>query len=194
MRQGIFVAFCCSLTLSSSLQVNNTDGARHSEQRLQHCLAQSPSELFVNPRGRSQLTPMPVLTPLCAVTSRTPALAAEGRLTLADALIFVQKEGVTSVVDIATLTGACMVALGTGVAGLFTPSDELAGALNAAAASAGEKIWRMPLEETYWEQMSSPIGAEEGAEEPAGRSASAGDPARLTLTEEAFPRVFRVTR
>lgn len=87
---------------------------------------------------------------------------AEGRLTLADALIFAQKQGVTSVVDIATLTGACMIALGTGVAGLFTPSDELAGALQAAAGSAGEKIWRMPLEESYWDQMTSPIGAGAG--------------------------------
>ena len=51
---------------------------------------------------------------------------AEGRLTLADALVYAEKQGVTKAVDIATLTGACMIALGGGVAGLFTPCDAMA--------------------------------------------------------------------
>jgi leucyl aminopeptidase len=50
-----------------------------------------------------------------------------------------------AIVDIATLTGACMIALGNEVAGLFTPSDAAAAAVNAAAKAAGEKVWRARL-------------------------------------------------
>lgn len=83
---------------------------------------------------------------------------AEGRLTLADALWFAQeKAGVQAVVDVATLTGACMVALGPEIAGLFTPSDDMAAAVTAAAKSAGEKVWRMPMESNYMKQLDSPI-------------------------------------
>ncbi|NEQ41205.1 MAG: leucyl aminopeptidase [Okeania sp. SIO3I5] len=78
---------------------------------------------------------------------------AEGRLTLADALVFAEKLGVDAIVDLATLTGACVVALGNDIAGLWSPNDELAGELTAAAAKAGEKIWRMPLEEKYFEGL-----------------------------------------
>ncbi len=63
---------------------------------------------------------------------------AEGRLTLADALWFAQEKcKVQKVVDIATLTGACMVALGTDVAGLFSPSQQLADQLVAASETTG---------------------------------------------------------
>ncbi len=78
---------------------------------------------------------------------------AEGRLTLADALVFADKLGVDAIVDLATLTGACVVALGDDMAGLWSPDDELAAGLLAAASSAGEKIWRMPLEEKYFEGL-----------------------------------------
>ncbi|BDA51345.1 Leucine aminopeptidase 2, chloroplastic [Coccomyxa sp. Obi] len=83
---------------------------------------------------------------------------AEGRLTLADALWYAQEKcGVQAVVDVATLTGACMVALGNQVAGVFTPSEAMAASLKDASKTAGEKIWRMPMEDSYWEQMKSPI-------------------------------------
>ncbi|GGA16169.1 leucyl aminopeptidase [Okeania sp. KiyG1] len=78
---------------------------------------------------------------------------AEGRLTLADALVFAEKLGVDAIVDLATLTGACVVALGNDIAGLWSPNDDLAGQLAAAAESAGEKLWRMPLEEKYFEGL-----------------------------------------
>lgn len=68
---------------------------------------------------------------------------AEGRLTLADALVYADKLGVDAIVDLATLTGACVVALGEDIAGLFTPDDAVASQLQTAADSAGEKIWRM---------------------------------------------------
>ncbi|MEO0968270.1 MAG: leucyl aminopeptidase, partial [Cyanobacteria bacterium J06639_18] len=84
---------------------------------------------------------------------------AEGRLTLADALVFADKLGVDAIVDLATLTGACVVALGNDIAGLFTPSDNLASELEKAAQGAGEKIWRMPMEDKYFEGLKSGIAS-----------------------------------
>ncbi|NET45077.1 leucyl aminopeptidase [Okeania sp. SIO2B3] len=78
---------------------------------------------------------------------------AEGRLTLADALVFADKLEVDAIVDLATLTGACVVALGNDIAGLWSPDDDLAGQLATAAESAGEKLWRMPLEEKYFDGL-----------------------------------------
>ncbi|MEB3341101.1 leucyl aminopeptidase [Okeania sp.] len=78
---------------------------------------------------------------------------AEGRLTLADALVFAEKLEVDAIVDLATLTGACVVALGNDIAGLWSPNDDLAAELTAAAEKSGEKMWRMPLEEKYFEGM-----------------------------------------
>ncbi len=82
---------------------------------------------------------------------------AEGRLTLADALVYADKLGVDAVIDLATLTGACVVALGEDIAGLFTPDDAVASQLEQAAESAGEKLWRMPMEEKYFEGLKSGI-------------------------------------
>jgi leucyl aminopeptidase len=82
---------------------------------------------------------------------------AEGRLTLADALVFADKLGVDAIVDLATLTGACVVALGEDIAGLFTTDDAVASQLEKAAAGAGEKIWRLPIEEKYLEGLKSGI-------------------------------------
>ncbi|RZM75376.1 leucyl aminopeptidase [Leptolyngbya iicbica] len=80
---------------------------------------------------------------------------AEGRLTLADALVFAEKLGLDAMIDLATLTGACIVALGDSIAGLWSPDDTLAGEIEAASVTAGEKLWRMPLEEKYFEGMKS---------------------------------------
>lgn len=82
---------------------------------------------------------------------------AEGRLTLADALVFAEKLGVDAIVDLATLTGACVIALGDDIAGLWSPNDALANQLLEASGKSGEKLWRMPLEEKYFEGMKSPI-------------------------------------
>ncbi|MEB3887119.1 leucyl aminopeptidase [Lyngbya sp. CCY1209] len=78
---------------------------------------------------------------------------AEGRLTLADALVFADRLGVDAIVDLATLTGACVVALGDDIAGLWSPDDNLAQQLETAALAAGEKFWRMPIEEKYFEGL-----------------------------------------
>jgi leucyl aminopeptidase len=82
---------------------------------------------------------------------------AEGRLTLADALVFTEKLGVDAIVDLATLTGACVVALGEDMAGLWSTSDDLANELLQAAEQAGEKFWRMPMEEKYFDGMKSVV-------------------------------------
>ncbi|XP_050206517.1 leucine aminopeptidase 1-like [Mercurialis annua] len=82
---------------------------------------------------------------------------AEGRLTLADALVYACNQGVDKIVDLATLTGACIVALGPSIAGIYTPNDELANEVSKAAEASGEKFWRMPLEESYWDSMKSGV-------------------------------------
>eukprot|EP00752_Nemacystus_decipiens_P009097 g8122.t1 len=82
---------------------------------------------------------------------------AEGRLTLADALVFAEKLGVDAIVDSATLTGACLIALGTDYAGMWSSDDDLAKELDDASAETGEKLWRMPLAPEYGEQVKSKI-------------------------------------
>jgi leucyl aminopeptidase len=82
---------------------------------------------------------------------------AEGRLTLADALVFADKLGVDAIVDLATLTGAIIVALGDNIAGYWSNNDELSEKVQVASTAAGEKFWRMPLEEAYFEKMKSVV-------------------------------------
>ncbi|KAL3533075.1 hypothetical protein ACH5RR_006596 [Cinchona calisaya] len=82
---------------------------------------------------------------------------AEGRLTLADALVYACNQGVEKIIDMATLTGACIIALGPSIGGFFTPCDDMAKEVLEASEIAGEKLWRMPLEESYWESMKSRV-------------------------------------
>merc|ERR1711871_1680158 len=83
---------------------------------------------------------------------------AEGRLTMADALVFAEKLEVDAIIDIATLTGACMVALGDKYAGMWSPDEDLAKALEARSKATGDTIWRMPLcEPEYGPDIKSKI-------------------------------------
>jgi len=82
---------------------------------------------------------------------------AEGRLTLADALVYTDKLGLDAIVDLATLTGACIVALGEEIAGLWTTDNNLAAQITAAAEAAGEKFWRMPMEDKYFDGLKSVV-------------------------------------
>ena len=83
---------------------------------------------------------------------------AEGRLVLADAIAYADRDLKADVIiDIATLTGAMPVALGRKTAGMFCNDDELAGQLLAAAAASGERAWRMPLVEDYRVALDSPV-------------------------------------
>lgn len=103
------------------------------------------------------LRPGDILTASNGKTIEINNTDAEGRLTLADALVFAEKQEVDAIVDLATLTGACIVALGHDIAGMWTPEDSLAEELTQASDQAGEKFWRMPLEEKYFEGLKSPI-------------------------------------
>jgi leucyl aminopeptidase len=82
---------------------------------------------------------------------------AEGRLILADALSLAVEAGVDAIVDVATLTGACMVALGPKIAGLFATSDDWAEQVAAAAARGGERVWRLPLPDDYRAMIDSDV-------------------------------------
>jgi leucyl aminopeptidase len=104
--------------------------------------------------GRA-LRPGDILTASNGKTIEVNNTDAEGRLTLADALVFAEKLGVDAIVDLATLTGACIVALGDNIAGLWSPQADLATALQTASQPAGEKFWTMPLEEKYFDGMKS---------------------------------------
>ncbi len=106
--------------------------------------------------GRA-MHPGDILTASNGKTIEVNNTDAEGRLTLADALVFADKLEVDAIVDLATLTGACIVALGEGISGLWSDQDPLAEELLTAAAQAGEKFWRMPLEEKYFEGMKSVV-------------------------------------
>lgn len=105
--------------------------------------------------GGNAMHPGDILTASNGKTIEVNNTDAEGRLTLADALVFTEKLGVDAIVDLATLTGACVVALGDDIAGLWSPDDEIADELLKAAERAGEKFWRMPLEEPYFEGLKS---------------------------------------
>jgi leucyl aminopeptidase len=83
---------------------------------------------------------------------------AEGRLVLADGLTYARQLGATHLIDAATLTGACVVALGMVNAGAFSNDDAIWAKFDAALATSGEKFWRLPLGEEYAEQIKSEIG------------------------------------
>ncbi len=83
---------------------------------------------------------------------------AEGRLVLADGLTYAKQLGATHLIDAATLTGACVVALGMINAGAFSNDDATYSKFDAALATSGEKFWRLPLGEEYGEMIKSDIG------------------------------------
>jgi leucyl aminopeptidase len=104
---------------------------------------------------------------------------AEGRLVMADCLCYGSELGVDQMLDIATLTGACMVALGDYYAGLFTNEEELADSLKQNADKAGEGLWRLPLPDFY----KSMLKAEWGQIKNVGGRAAGATTAALFLSE-----------
>lgn len=82
---------------------------------------------------------------------------AEGRLTLADALVYADRLGVDTIIDLATLTGSIIAALGDKVAGLYTNNNNLQTAIEQAAKRSNEKLWSMPVEDSYKETLKSKI-------------------------------------
>jgi leucyl aminopeptidase len=100
------------------------------------------------PDGRA-IKPGDVITSLSGQTIEILNTDAEGRLVLCDALTYAERFKPRAVVDIATLTGACMIALGGVRSGLFASHDELATALWSAGETSADLCWRMPLDDDY---------------------------------------------
>ena len=82
---------------------------------------------------------------------------AEGRLILADTILYAKKQGCEALIDIATLTGACVMALGEVRSGAFTNDEKLLGKLKAASDKTGEKLWHMPTDDEYKELNKSEV-------------------------------------
>ncbi|MHB8657252.1 MAG: leucyl aminopeptidase family protein [Solirubrobacteraceae bacterium] len=109
------------------------------------------------PSGRA-IKPGDIVTSLDGTTIEVNNTDAEGRLVLADCLTYAIREGAERLVDIATLTGGIVVALGSAYAGLMCNDDELAGHVQASAVRTGELVWRMPLHERYAELVKGRYG------------------------------------
>jgi leucyl aminopeptidase len=109
------------------------------------------------PSGSAQ-RPGDVVTTMSGQTVEVINTDAEGRLVLADAVTYVQRNYKPStIIDLATLTGAILISLGHEWAGLFSNNDELAGQLIQIGAESGDKLWRMPLAEPFDRLIDSPI-------------------------------------
>jgi len=103
--------------------------------------------------------PGDIIGSMAGKTIEVHSTDAEGRLTLADAVYYIIKhEGVTEVVDVATLTGACVVALGEFNTGAFTNNKELYGKVEKAAMEAGEPMWQLPLSKGYRDMIKGDRG------------------------------------
>ena len=111
-----------------------------------------------NMPGRNAYRPGDIIKTASGKTIEVLSTDAEGRIILADALHYaVSQFKPKYVVDLATLTGACVVALGHHYAGLFSDDDELSDLLTKAGDETGEKLWAMPFDECYKKQIESDI-------------------------------------
>eukprot|EP00986_Skeletonema_menzelii_P009436 scaffold4301_cov144-Skeletonema_menzelii.AAC.3 len=107
--------------------------------------------------GRA-VVPSDILTASNGKTVEVLNTDAEGRLTLADALVFADKEcECESIIELSTLTGACMISLGQKICGVWTDNDDLAKSLEEVSKVTGDKSWRMPMAAEYKEQLKSKV-------------------------------------
>ncbi len=109
------------------------------------------------PDGKAQ-KPGDVQTAMSGKTIEIINTDAEGRLVLADGLTYARQLGATHLIDAATLTGACVVALGMVNAGIFANDEDTYERFSKALATSGEKFWRLPLGEEYADMIKSDIG------------------------------------
>jgi len=105
----------------------------------------------------SALKPGDIVKAMNGKTIEVISTDAEGRLILADALSYAVRQGLSPLVDVATLTGACRIALGTLYSGVFGNKQEQIDSVLQAADIAGERLWQMPMPEEYKEQNKSQI-------------------------------------
>jgi len=101
--------------------------------------------------------PGDIVTSMSGKTIEILNTDAEGRLILCDALTYAERYKPAAIIDIATLTGACVVALGNPATGLFSPDDDLAEELLACGESARDRAWRLPVWNEYQKQLDSPF-------------------------------------
>jgi leucyl aminopeptidase len=106
------------------------------------------------PAGNA-VKPGDIITAMNGTTIEVLNTDAEGRLILCDALTYAERFKPAAVVDIATLTGACIIALGHHNTGLFSKDDALAGELLDASREAVDPAWRLPLDDEYQDQLKS---------------------------------------
>jgi leucyl aminopeptidase len=128
------------------------------------------------PSGRAT-KPGDIVTSMNGLTIEILNTDAEGRLVLCDALAYAERFNPAAVIDIATLTGACIVALGHHHSGVFARDDaagnELADALQAAGKATGDTAWRLPIGEQYNEQLKSNFADLANIGSPGGASCTA---------------------
>lgn len=101
--------------------------------------------------------PGDIVTTMSGQTVEILNTDAEGRLVLCDTLTYIKRFNPAVVIDIATLTGACVVALGKVLSGLFSPDDALAQELTQAGEQSFDRVWRMPVLDDYQELLDSPF-------------------------------------
>lgn len=110
-----------------------------------------------NMPGSNAYRPGDILTTMSGQTVEVLNTDAEGRLVLCDALTYVERFEPECVIDVATLTGACVMALGHHISGLVSNHNPLAHELVNASEQAGDRAWRMPMADEYQEQLESPF-------------------------------------
>ncbi|PWI33487.1 leucyl aminopeptidase [Vibrio albus] len=110
-----------------------------------------------NMPGGNSYRPGDILTTMSGQTVEVMNTDAEGRLVLCDALTYVERFEPDCVVDVATLTGACVIALGHHISGLLSNHNPLAHELINASEQSGDRAWRLPITNEYQEQLNSPF-------------------------------------
>ncbi len=120
--------------------------------------------------GPGAIKPGDVITHYSGTTSEVLNTDAEGRLVLADVLALASERSPDAIVDVATLTGAIVVALGEGATGLFCNEDDLADEIGEAGERAGERVWRMPLFDDYRKDLDSEIADIKNVSDRPGKS------------------------
>ena len=127
-----------------------------------------------NMPGCSAYKPGDILTAKNGKTIEVDNTDAEGRLTLADALCYADELGVDEIIDLATLTGACMVALGNQAAGIVGNDDALVKSIIETAKNCGERYWELPMYEEYKESLKSSVADMQNTGSRWGGASTAG--------------------
>ena len=122
----------------------------------------------------SSYKPGDILTAKNGKTIEVDNTDAEGRLTLADALCYACELDIDEVIDIATLTGACMVALGTVASGIMGNDEEIIARVIETAKDSGEKFWQLPMDREYFESLKSEIADMKNTGSRNGGASAAG--------------------